>query len=151
MAQLLSCQLYLKLLRIIETMPNVLLQTLFYKSGPLTQHHLNSGSDHSQWENIWHCRWIFWHLKINLFCCKRDWWVNGGEVVLSDKGKCQRITDNRTHFSKNQKAIKLNNVSFGHICDKKHIFKSLRMIDKDKLPDCKSCALKAGAEIHELI
>lgn len=25
------------------------------------------------------------------------------------------------------------------------------MIDKDNLPDCESCALKAGAEAHELI
>lgn len=77
--------------------------------------------------------------------------MNGGKVVLSDKGKCLRIADNRTHFSKNQKAIKLNNVSCGHICDKKHISKSLRMTDKDKLPDCGSRALKAGAGAHELI
>lgn len=49
-------------------------------------------------------------------------------------------------FQKNQKAIKLNNVSFGHMCDKKHIFKCLRMIDKEKLPDRGVCALKAEPE-----
>lgn len=60
-------------------------------------------------------------------------------------------SDNKIYFSKNQKAIKLNNVSFRHICDKNHIFKRLGMTDKDKLQDSGFCALEVGTGAQKLI
>lgn len=54
-------------------------------------------------------------------------------------------------FPKVQKATKLNNISFRHICDKNHIFKSLRMMDKDKNQDRGSGAPEKGTGTHRLI